>query len=225
MQRNSLVRSWHAVILCHYLVNHTSPVICSSAWNVISVSVSARSFRHRLLPVLDCGCTRSSQWRKNDSGHSGTCFLWTFPFTLMTAAKWQSGQDASPVHKRALKHKHSEMVLLVTCFLLFAEVFDCLYGNNFTAGGKRLNFLTRCPHLTFLWLRKKASLCCGELGIKDGHLTALCYITHHFCLLTRKVPFMFLWVCCNSAEGSSLPVRGLTEVRTIQTLSEPKYNL
>lgn len=59
------------------------------------------------------------------------------------------------MHKRALKHKHSEMALLVTCFLLFAEVFDCLYGNNFTAGGKRLNFLTRCPHLAFLWLRKK----------------------------------------------------------------------
>lgn len=36
----------------------------------------------------------------------------------------------------------------------------------------------------------------------------------------RKGPLTSLWLCCNSLEVSSLPERGLTKVKALQTLSE-----
>lgn len=113
-----------------------------------------------------------------------------------------------------------------------SEVLDCLYANNFKIGKKEVE----CSHSLSLFhvfislLAQKRLLLVVE-SLEKGwpyppqHLAALCYITYHFCLLTRKVPYMFLGVCCNSAEGSCLPLRGLTQVKAVQTLSEPKYDM
>lgn len=141
-------------------------------------------------------------------------------------------------HKKPLKHSKMNKVVL-SCLLVVVGENQFPRRNKISKsrcitismeitsqkieGGVISSFFVLVAHFLL-------PLCCGEFGKRRAitffyHHADFCYITRHFCLLTRKVPFMFLWVCCNSAEERYLPERGLTKVKATQKLSERKYDL
>lgn len=77
-----------------YLVAQTSPLNWRPAWNIISMSApllpQITVVIYMMQPV-DRGSAKAKRQRKKMMYHcSGSCFLWTFPFTLMSAPKWQN---------------------------------------------------------------------------------------------------------------------------------------
>lgn len=132
---------------------------------------------------------------------SGSCFLWTFPFTLMSAPKWQNKwghlQYVHTSNVRWMKTQDLSRLLFVVVEAIPEEVI--------WPEPQRMDLCYRC----LIKIASKSVILWAFFSSSSHR-----FLLYNTTFLHQKAPFMVLWVYWNSAERSSLPVRGLASQRS-----------